>query len=80
MILPDIIIDIMIFSYYYNSHYEVTIMKSLKYFEQLEKSIYKCTLENDIEMLNFLKDEERKVFNNLTNEEINKLLDSIFIT
>lgn len=31
-------------------------------------------------MLNFLKDEERKVFNNLTNEEINKLLDSIFIT
>ena len=58
----------------------MTIMKSLKYFEQLEKSIYKCTLENDIEMLNFLKDEERKVFNNLTNEEINKLLDSIFIT
>ena len=55
-------------------------MKSLKYFEQLENSIYKCTLENDIEMLNFLKDEERKVFNNLTNEEINKLLDSIFIT
>ena len=48
MILPDIIIDIIIFSYYYNSHYEVAIMKSLKYFEQLENSIYKCTLENDM--------------------------------
>lgn len=79
MILPDTIIDIIIFSCYYNSHYEVTIMKSLKYFEQLENFIYKCTLENDIEMLKFLKDEERRAFNNLTNEEISELLDSVFI-
>ena len=54
-------------------------MKSLKYFEQLEKSIYECTLENDMEMLKFLKDEERIAFDELTSEEVNELLDNIFI-
>lgn len=54
-------------------------MKSLEYFEQLEKSIYKCTLENDMEMLKFLKDEERIAFAELTIKEVNELLDNIFI-
>lgn len=53
-------------------------MKSLKYFEQLESLIYKCTEENDEEMLKFLKAEEEKVFNNLTQEQANILLHSIF--
>ncbi len=53
-------------------------MKSLKYFEQLENLIYKCTEENDEEMLKFLKSEEENIFNSLTQEQANILLHSIF--
>lgn len=53
-------------------------MKSLKYFEQLENLIYKCTEENDEGMLKFLKSEEENIFNSLTQEQANILLHSIF--
>lgn len=53
-------------------------MNSLLYFEQLEKIIYKCTLEENEEMINFLKEEEKIAMDKLTFKEKNNLLDRLF--
>lgn len=53
-------------------------MKSLIYFEQLEKALYKSVLEGDKEMISFLSKEENIALDSLSKEEIDKMLDSIF--
>ena len=53
-------------------------MNSLLYFEQLEKIIYKCTLEENEEMINFLKEEEKIAIDKLTFKEKNNLLASFY--
>lgn len=50
-------------------------MKSLTYFEQLEKIIYKSILKNNKEMLIFLKTEEKKEIAKLSIDDLNNLLD-----
>ncbi len=54
-------------------------MKSLVYFEQLEKAIYKYSINNDKEMLDFLRQEEKVAFDSLNEKETDELLDNIFI-
>ena len=49
-------------------------MKSLTYFEQLEKIIYKSILKNNKEMLIFLKTEEKKKIAKLSIDDLNNLL------
>ena len=53
-------------------------MKSLIYFEQLEKALYKSVLEGDKEMISFLRKEENIALDSLSKEEIDKMSDSIF--
>ena len=53
-------------------------MKSLTYFEQLEKIIYKSILKNNKEMLIFLKTEEKKEIAKLSIDDLNNLLDQLF--
>lgn len=53
-------------------------MKSLTYFEQLEKIIYKSILKNNKEMLIFLKTEEKKEIAKLSINDLNNLLDQLF--
>lgn len=53
-------------------------MKSLTYFEQLEKIIYKSILKNNKEMLIFLKTEEKNEIAKLSIDDLNNLLDQLF--
>ena len=55
-------------------------MKSLTYFEQLEKIIYKSILENNKDALLFLKTEEEKEFAKLSIDDLNNLLEQLFIS
>ena len=53
-------------------------MKSLTYFEQLEKIIYKSILKNNKEILIFLKKEEKNEIAKLSIDDLNNLLDQLF--
>lgn len=55
-------------------------MKSLTYFEQLEKIIYKSILENNKDALLFLKEEEEKEFAKLSIDDLNNLLEQLFVS
>lgn len=55
-------------------------MKSLTYFEQLEKIIYKSILENNKDALLFLKEEEEKEFTKLSIDDLNNLLEQLFVS